>query len=155
MPDPPPVTTATLPFNERDIPFLLAPEFCLGPIEGRPEAAKLDRALDGDISTARAAFPAAEQAGTPTGSPPLSQTGPAGRPVYESVGTLGGLGKAHDFHSPHQDPGPAKRKIDDRLTYISWPNVHSGAKGTDESEPKIIDAFLCKRRRLRSQSASG
>jgi hypothetical protein len=47
-----------------------------------------------------------------------------------SVCTLGGVGKAHYFHSRNQDPDPERRKIDDPYTtYISWPNFHSGANG--------------------------
>jgi hypothetical protein len=47
-----------------------------------------------------------------------------------SVCTLGGVGKAHYFHSRNLDPDPAHREIDDPYTsYISWPNFHSGANG--------------------------
>ena len=47
-----------------------------------------------------------------------------------SVCTLGGVGKAHYFHSRNLDPDPAKRAIDDPYTTdISWPNFHSGANG--------------------------
>lgn len=51
-----------------------------------------------------------------------------------SVCTLGGLGRAHFFHSSNPDPDPAKRQIDDPFTtYISWPNFHSGANGDFQS----------------------
>ncbi|AXK82331.1 hypothetical protein DW352_18500 [Pseudolabrys taiwanensis] len=47
-----------------------------------------------------------------------------------SVCTLGGIGKAHYFHTTHADPDPAHHKIDDPFTsHISWPNFHSGANG--------------------------
>jgi hypothetical protein len=55
-----------------------------------------------------------------------------------SVCTLGGVGKAHYFHSINQDPDAAKRRIDDPYTtYISWPNFHSGANG-DFQEIEIV-----------------
>jgi hypothetical protein len=55
-----------------------------------------------------------------------------------SVCTLGGVGKAHYFHSAHQDPDPEKRKRDDPYTMgISWPNFHSGANG-DYQEIEIV-----------------
>jgi hypothetical protein len=47
-----------------------------------------------------------------------------------SVCTLGGVGKAHYFHSRNLDPDPTQREIDDPYTKaISWPNFHSGANG--------------------------
>ncbi len=47
-----------------------------------------------------------------------------------SICTLGGVGKAHYFHTRNLDPDPAKREVDDPYTtYISWPNFHSGANG--------------------------
>jgi hypothetical protein len=47
-----------------------------------------------------------------------------------SLCSLGGVGKAHYFHSQNLDPDPANRAIDDPYTtYISWPNFHSGANG--------------------------
>jgi hypothetical protein len=47
-----------------------------------------------------------------------------------SICNLGGIGKAHHFHSINLDPDPSKREIDDPFTtYISWPNFHSGANG--------------------------
>src|SRR5262249_23166662 len=47
-----------------------------------------------------------------------------------SICSLGGIGKAHYFHSQHLDPDPSKRVIDDPYTtYISWPNFRSGANG--------------------------
>ncbi len=47
-----------------------------------------------------------------------------------SVCTLGGVGKAHFFHSKNPDPDESRRCIDDTATsYILWPNYHSGANG--------------------------
>jgi hypothetical protein len=47
-----------------------------------------------------------------------------------SVCELGGVGKAHYFHSKNLDPNPSTHQIDDPYTtYISWPNFHSGANG--------------------------
>ena len=47
-----------------------------------------------------------------------------------SVCSLGGVGKAHFFHSKNEDPDEARRRIDDTATaYILWPNYHSGANG--------------------------
>jgi hypothetical protein len=55
-----------------------------------------------------------------------------------SLCTLGGVGKAHFFHSRHQDPDPEKRRRDDPYTTaISWPNFHSGANG-DFQEIEIV-----------------
>src|SRR5262249_60547373 len=47
-----------------------------------------------------------------------------------SVCELGGVGKAHYFHSKNLDPDASRHQIDDPYTaYISWPNFHSGANG--------------------------
>jgi hypothetical protein len=47
-----------------------------------------------------------------------------------SVCTLGGVGKAHYFHSRNLDPDASRRQVDDPYTTdISWPNFHSGANG--------------------------
>lgn len=55
-----------------------------------------------------------------------------------SICTLGGIGKAHYFHSSHQDPDTSRHVIDDPFTtYISWPNFHSGANG-DFQEIEIV-----------------
>jgi len=51
-----------------------------------------------------------------------------------SVCTLGGVGKAHYFHTRNPDPDPTRREIDDPYTKsISWPNFHSGANGDFQS----------------------
>ncbi len=47
-----------------------------------------------------------------------------------SLCTLGGVGRAHFFHSRHPDPDEARQKRDDQDTKdISWPNYHSGSNG--------------------------
>lgn len=47
-----------------------------------------------------------------------------------SLCTLGGVGRAHFFHSRHPDPDESRRKRDDQDTKdISWPNYHSGSNG--------------------------
>ena len=55
-----------------------------------------------------------------------------------SVCSLGGIGRAHYFHSTNVDPDEANRVIDDRETsYILWPNYHSGANG-DFQEIEVV-----------------
>jgi hypothetical protein len=47
-----------------------------------------------------------------------------------SLCTLGGIGRAHFFHSRHPDPDESRRERDDQTTVgISWPNYHSGSNG--------------------------
>jgi hypothetical protein len=47
-----------------------------------------------------------------------------------SLCTLGGVGRAHFFHSQHQDPDRSRQTRDDRDNQtITWPNYHSGANG--------------------------
>jgi hypothetical protein len=51
-----------------------------------------------------------------------------------SICDLGGVGKAHYFHSRNPNPDESARVIDDPFTsYISWPNFHSGANGDYQS----------------------
>ena len=51
-----------------------------------------------------------------------------------SLCTLGGVGRAHFFHTRHQDPDESRRVRDDRETEdISWPNYHSGSNGDYQS----------------------
>lgn len=55
-----------------------------------------------------------------------------------SVCTLGGVGKAHYFHSRQQDPDVERRKRDDPFTRnIDWPNFHSGSNG-DFQEVEVV-----------------
>src|SRR5882762_6666274 len=47
-----------------------------------------------------------------------------------SLCTLGGIGRAHFFHTKHPEPDPSRHVPDDPYTTsISWPNYHSGANG--------------------------
>lgn len=47
-----------------------------------------------------------------------------------SLCTLGGIGRAHFFHTRNQDPDSSRHVRDDRHTKtISWPNYHSGSNG--------------------------
>lgn len=47
-----------------------------------------------------------------------------------SLCTLGGVGRAHFFHTKHPDPDETRRARDDRATKdITWPNYHSGSNG--------------------------
>ena len=47
-----------------------------------------------------------------------------------SLCTLGGIGRAHFFHSKNPEPDASRHVSDDPFTTsISWPNYHSGANG--------------------------
>lgn len=47
-----------------------------------------------------------------------------------SLCTLGGVGRAHFFHTKHPEPDETRHTRDDRDTQsISWPNYHSGSNG--------------------------
>jgi hypothetical protein len=47
-----------------------------------------------------------------------------------SLCTLGGVGRAHFFHTRNQDPDPSRHIRDDQDTkHILWPNYHSGSNG--------------------------
>jgi len=47
-----------------------------------------------------------------------------------SLCTLGGVGRAHFFHTKHPDPDESRHARDDRDTKtILWPNYHSGSNG--------------------------
>lgn len=47
-----------------------------------------------------------------------------------SLCTLGGVGRAHFFHTKHQDPDESRHVRDDLESQtITWPNYHSGANG--------------------------
>ncbi|MCA1557170.1 MAG: hypothetical protein LC731_01365 [Acidobacteria bacterium] len=47
-----------------------------------------------------------------------------------SICTIGGVGRAHFFHTQNPDPDEGKRAADDPYTKsISWPNYHSGSNG--------------------------
>jgi hypothetical protein len=47
-----------------------------------------------------------------------------------SICTIGGVGRAHFFHTQNQDPDESHHAADDPYTKsISWPNYHSGSNG--------------------------
>jgi hypothetical protein len=47
-----------------------------------------------------------------------------------SLCTLGGVGRAHFFHTKHPEPDPSRHVRDDQdASDISWPNYHSGSNG--------------------------
>jgi len=47
-----------------------------------------------------------------------------------SLCTIGGIGRAHYFHTKQQEPDESRRARDDQGTLqISWPNYHSGNNG--------------------------
>jgi len=47
-----------------------------------------------------------------------------------SLCTLGGVGRAHFFHTRHPDPDESRHVRDDQDTKtVSWPNYHSGSNG--------------------------
>ena len=47
-----------------------------------------------------------------------------------SLCTLGGVGRAHFFHTKHPEPDETRHSRDDQDTpTISWPNYHSGSNG--------------------------
>jgi hypothetical protein len=47
-----------------------------------------------------------------------------------SLCTLGGVGRAHFFHTKHPDPDDRRHVRDDQDNKaISWPNYHSGSNG--------------------------
>jgi len=47
-----------------------------------------------------------------------------------SLCTLGGVGRAHFFHTRHPEPDDARHNRDDQDAQdISWPNYHSGSNG--------------------------
>ncbi|HEV7395603.1 MAG TPA: hypothetical protein VGN86_03745 [Pyrinomonadaceae bacterium] len=63
-----------------------------------------------------------------------------------SLCTLGGIGRAHFFHTKNPEPDQSRHIEDDPYTKsISWPNYHSGANGdyqkiqTTRAHPLIID----------------
>jgi hypothetical protein len=56
-----------------------------------------------------------------------------------SLCTLGGIGRAHFFHSQHPEPDPARHVPDDPFTTsISWPNYHSGANGDYQTVSAVV-----------------
>jgi hypothetical protein len=69
-----------------------------------------------------------------------------------SLCTLGGVGKAHFFHSRQLEPDESRHSPDDLDNpHISWPNYHSGANG-DYQRITVIDPV---HEIMRSDNASG
>lgn len=55
-----------------------------------------------------------------------------------SLCTLGGVGRAHFFHSQHLEPDSSRHVADDRDTpTISWPNYHSGSNGNYQRVERV------------------
>lgn len=60
-----------------------------------------------------------------------------------SLCTLGGIGRAHFFHSKHPEPDVSRQVPDDTFTTsISWPNYHSGANGDFQKIKVEVDHEL-------------
>ena len=58
-----------------------------------------------------------------------------------SLCTLGGVGRAHFFHSLHPEPDESRHVRDDQDTpNISWPNYHSGSNGDYQKIDSITPA---------------
>ena len=69
-----------------------------------------------------------------------------------SLCTLGGVGKAHFFHSQQMEPDASRHARDDEDNQdISWPNYHSGANGNYQ-RVTVIDPV---HKIMRSKNASG
>jgi hypothetical protein len=70
-----------------------------------------------------------------------------------SLCNLGGVGRAHFFHTKSEDPDESRHVRDDQETKtISWPNYHSGSNGDYQKVTAVepVHELL-----LNSQSASG
>jgi hypothetical protein len=64
-----------------------------------------------------------------------------------SLCTLGGIGRAHFFHSQNPEPDPSRHVPDDPYTTsISWPNYHSGANGDYQTIHADPDHELMRKR---------
>jgi hypothetical protein len=63
-----------------------------------------------------------------------------------SLCTLGGIGRAHFFHTKNPEPDSSRHERDDKnTTSISWPNYHSGANGDYQKINAIADHALLRR----------
>jgi len=63
-----------------------------------------------------------------------------------SLCTLGGVGKAHYFHSVNPDPDPKRNQRDDDMTKsIDFPNYHSGSNGDYQKITPLVEHELLKR----------
>lgn len=64
-----------------------------------------------------------------------------------SLCTLGGVGKAHYFHSINPDPDPERNQRDDTVTTsIDYPNYHSGSNGDYQKITPLVEHELLKRK---------
>ena len=64
---------------------------------------------------------------------------------HQDMGTslcaLGGVGKAHFFHSRQQEPDESRHQQDDQTTpEILWPNYHSGSNGSYQRITPVLTA---------------
>ena len=63
-----------------------------------------------------------------------------------SLCTLGGIGRAHFFHTKNPEPDASRHVPDDtKTTSISWPNYHSGANGDYQTIKAISRHELLRR----------
>jgi hypothetical protein len=63
-----------------------------------------------------------------------------------SICTLGGVGKAHYFHTINPDPDPERNQRDDVVTTsIDFPNYHSGSNGDYQKITPLVEHELLKR----------
>ena len=63
-----------------------------------------------------------------------------------SLCTLGGIGRAHFFHTKHPEPDTSRHVADDPYTTsISWPNYHSGANGDYQTIAVTLPHALLRR----------
>lgn len=72
-----------------------------------------------------------------------------------SLCTLGGVGRAHFFHSRQQDPEDSRNARDDQdNATISWPNYHSGSNGDYQKITPVQPVHELLRRKPDSTSAT-
>jgi hypothetical protein len=72
-----------------------------------------------------------------------------------SLCTLGGVGRAHFFHSKQQDPESLRNARDDQDNEtISWPNYHSGSNGDYQKITPVEPVHELLQRKLDSTSGT-
>jgi hypothetical protein len=70
-----------------------------------------------------------------------------------SICTIGGVGRAHFFHTQNLDPDEARHAPDDTYTKsISWPNYHSGSNGNYQRISAVEPVHELLRRDPQSES---
>jgi hypothetical protein len=72
-----------------------------------------------------------------------------------SICTIGGVGRAHFFHTQNQDPDESHHATDDTYTKsISWPNYHSGSNGNFQRIHAVepVHELLLRNRQLEAGS---